>query len=88
MAIPKYFVNPNHARKRARDRHGNDNLFAYRNAAILRRTGIRAGGSQFVTPLRAPEKNVNQTATDQRQNESDIYRNPRRQARNEFPERR
>src|SRR5947207_15989269 len=72
ITIAKHLVNPNHPGERTRDRHGNNNLFANRNAAIFGGAGIGAGGAQFITPLRTPQTKITEPTTDSRQEKREV----------------
>src|SRR6266436_3344737 len=72
MPMAHHFVNPHHASERAGNSHRNDDLFANRDAAILSCRWARASGAQLIPPLRAPKKEIDQNATDQSQDESEV----------------
>ena len=58
IAIAKHFVDSDHAGERAGDCHRKNYLFANRNAAVLCCKRVTTGRTNFVTPLRSPEKHV------------------------------
>src|SRR5918998_2043470 len=79
IAITEYFVDSDHARERTRNGHRHHDLFANRNAAVLSRGRIASGRAYFVAPLRAPEKQVDQQTTEQREQKSNVEWNAFRQ---------
>ena len=86
ITIAHHFVYPNHARQRAGDGHGDDDLLANRDAAILSRRWAGPSGAQLITPLRSPQKEIDEQATNQRQDESEVQWYPFRKSRNELAE--
>jgi len=59
----------------APDRHRENDLFANRDATVFGRERIAAGRAYLVAPLRAPQKQVDQQAAEQRENECEVQRN-------------
>ena len=72
MAIAEHFVNADHPGQPSGDGHRQNDLLANRNAAVLRSRWVRASRTQFITPLRLPQKYVHQDTRDHREDESDI----------------
>src|SRR5262245_59814764 len=84
IVITHHFVDSYHARHPARYGHREHDLFANRNTTVLRRQRIAAGRAYFIAPLRAPQKQVDQDTTKQRQQERQVQRNVFRQTGNKL----
>src|SRR5215510_1907725 len=86
MTIAEHLVDRDHARQSSGHGHRENNLFANRDATILSRERIAAGSADLVTPLCAPEKQIDQQTAKQRENEGHVQRNAFRKTGNEFAE--
>ena len=84
IPIAEHFVDCNHTGQSAGYGHREHNLFFNRDAAIFGRIGVRAGGTDFVSPLRPPQEDVHKSAREDCNDESHIQRNARRNSRDDL----
>src|SRR6267142_3633028 len=84
IAIAKNFIDAYHSCQGAGDGHRHDDLLANRDATILGSAGISPRSSQLVAPLCAPEKKIDQSATNQCQHKREVKRNELRHAWNKL----
>src|SRR5260370_36631282 len=69
IVIPHHIVDAYHACQGTRYSHRENDLFANRDATILRSRGIATGGPYLLAPLCAPQKQLDQPAGNKRQYE-------------------
>src|SRR2546425_6690024 len=84
ISITEHLVDCNHSCQSTRNGHREHNLLLDGDASVFGRARILTCGADFVSPLRAPEKDIHERASGKRENKSDVQRNAQRKSGNDL----